>query len=221
MDLQDGIGILANGIKSTQIRQLNETKQRRQSVMDIFGEPQNAVGDSSNSATFYWSLSPDKDRFMRWEFKLILENFITHVSSEGAITPAELEIEEANLSVSGNNITPNPHKHGITPNPHTHQIVQGITATASQVSNVKFELEGVDITKYLKAQYPIDITSNGVYPSSDLNDRYDILEAVDHLDSATRTSLLTAGLKTLKISTDGGLMSAKILTYIKYSQINR
>lgn len=97
-----------------------------------------------------------------------------------------------------------------------------LTITAS--TNIYIELDGVNITPYVLDKISLPITSSGIYPSSTLENDFDILKVAGDLKLIGRTEdsnkLVAQGLKKLVISGDG-LSEATLISYIKYSNLNR
>lgn len=209
--------------------------QRRDRILDLYGIEYYRVGDANAPARFYLSVSPDLIYHERFEFKLTIDPFTSTAGSGtgGAVVQVNdtrLEVEERRLS-SGSPVNPNPHGHGITPNPHshttqphTHAIDTGITVTPASDSGYRVKVEGIDITPYLMAQYGSWINGEGIYPSTDINKNYDLLEVASDMVAEGRKEeadlLLQPGYKPVEISANGPF-SCTLTLYEKFSHTNR
>lgn len=200
------------------IRQMK--KQRRNQVVDIYGMEFTRQGGPGAPATFYISISPDMIYLERFEFKLIIQPFLT--TTGVSTSSATVTVDETSLQIQNGQINPNPHKHTVTT--HTHSTSPG--ASLTPVSNTDFTvaIEGIDVTPYLMAQYGSWIDGEGVYPSIKIDEDYDILEvasdfiAEDRKDDAD--ALTRAGYKKVEV-TGNKLFSVTLVLYCKFSHINR
>lgn len=200
------------------IRQMK--KQRRNQVVDIYGMEFTRQGGPGAPATFYISISPDMIYLERFEFKLIIQPFLT--TTGVSTSSATVTVDETSLQIQNGQISPNPHKHNVTT--HTHSTSPG--ASLTPVSNTAFtvSIEGIDVTPYLMAQYGSWIDGEGVYPSIKIDEDYDILEvasdfiAEDRKDDAD--ALTRAGYKKVEVTGDK-LFSVTLVLYCKFSHINR
>lgn len=192
------------------IRQKN--RQRRHQVLDLYGVEYTRQGTQGAPATFYISMSPDMVYMERFEFKLIIQPFVIPIASNG-LTPTSLSVTE---NESGT--------HTISPNPHTHNVIAGLTFVNTTASDFRVVIEGVDITANLMAQYDSWISGEGVYPSTDILNNYDILEVASDLTAEGRTAdadkLTHAGYKKVQIYSDSPFEVTLVL-YTKYSHLNR
>lgn len=197
-----------------------KNKQRRYSVVDIYGTEFTRLGDLNSPARFYISVSPDMVYYHRFEFKLIISPFTSTVS--GGTQPVTVAVDDTSLSISGGSISPNPHRH--TTQSHTHNIVSGITQTPVTANNFRVIVEGIDITPYLAAQYNDWINGEGVWPYLDIGKDYDLLEVASDLMAEGRTDdakkLMKAGYKAVEISASGPFQVTLVL-YLKYNHLNR
>lgn len=200
------------------VRQKN--RQRRNQTVDLYGYEFTRNGDGGSPADFYISISPDMIYLQRFEFKLIVQPFISTVT--GGTQSATVTVNNESLSLSGSNITPNPHKH--TTNAHTHNLVNGIATVQTTATDFVITIEGVDVTPYLMAQYGEWIAGEGVYPSLDIGQNYDILEVASDLYAEGRETdaekLVSAGYKKVQISS-GSPFSVTMVMYLKYSHMSR
>lgn len=200
------------------IRQMK--KQRRNQVVDIYGMEFTRQGGPGAPATFYISISPDMIYLERFEFKLIIQPFLT--TTGVSTSSATVTVDETSLQIQNDQISPNPHTHTVTT--HTHSTSPG--ASLTPVSNTAFtvSIEGIDVTPYLMAQYGSWIDGEGVYPSIKIDEDYDILEvasdfiAEDRKDDAD--ALTRAGYKKVEVTGDK-LFSVTLVLYCKFSHINR
>lgn len=210
-------------------------RQRRDRVLDMYGVEYYRVGDGGAPARFYISVSPDLVYFERFEFKLIIQPFVsTAGSGTGSavvrVNDTRLEVGDRQLN-TGNPVTPNPHDHSIDPNPHshtteahTHNINAGVTLIPTVADDFRIHAEGMDITPYLMAQHGSWIHGEGVYPALDIDKRYDLLEVASDMVAEGRKSdadkLLRPGYKPIEISSSSPF-SCTMSAYIKYSHVNR
>ena len=195
-------------------------KQRRNQVVDLYGVEYTRLGDKNAPATFYISISPDMVYLERFEFKLIIQPFM---ATSGAGTgEATVSVDNTSLSISGGNITPNPHKH--TTQSHSHTVTQGVSQIHTSASDFKVHIEGIDVTPYLMAQYGSWINGEGVYPSLKIGEDYDILEAASDMRGegkiAQAEKLVRPGYKPVSISSASPFQVTLVL-YSKYSHLNR
>lgn len=211
-------------------------RQRRNQVVDLYGVEYTRQGDNGSPAQFYISISPDMVYMERFEFKLIIQAFTSTAGSGTgeatvSINSRSLSVGDRSLSVSGSAVSPNPHDHSISPNPHTHtaephthNIVSGITKVPTDASDFRVVIEGIDVTAYLMAQYGRWISGQGVYPSLDIGEDYDILEVASDLRAEGRTAdaekLVSSGYKSIQIIS-GKPFQVTLVMYLKLSHLNR
>lgn len=215
-----------------------QNKQRRTQVTDSFGREYTRVGDGGAPAIFYISIEDDLEYWERFQFKLIIQPFL---STAGRGTQeAEVEINGTELSSSGgaedyvtgenlhlvptgSGISPNPHTH--TTQPHTHNILSGITLLPTSADDFRVKIEGIDVTPYLMAQFDGRwISGEGIYPSSSDLSAYDVLEVASVMIAEGHSNyadlLLSPGYKKVEISSDAPFQ-VTMVNYLKYSHINR
>lgn len=211
--------IAARAHKNTQDIQ-RKNKQRRHNVVDLYGVEYTRQGDGGSPAQFYISISPDMVYLERFEFKLIVQPFVSTVQS--GTQSATVKVNDTSLSISNNSISPNPHGH--TAEPHTHNVVAGVTKVSTTASDFRVKIEGIDVTPYLAAQYDKWIDGEGVYPSIHIGKDYDILEVASDLVSEGRKAdadkLVHPGYKLIEISS-GSPFQVTLVNYLKYSHLNR
>jgi len=217
-------------------------KQRRNQVVDMYGVEFTRQGAANSPARFYISISPDMVYLERFEFKLIVQPFL---SMAGTIGPTRLSASGEGIEYgtvthedlmnilngdscaeypddeggSGGSIT------GISPNPHTHSVTAGITPLPTTADDFRVKIEGIDVTPYLMAQYGGEwLNGEGVYPSLEIGRDYDILEVASDLIGEGRKTdadkLLRSGYKAIEI-TAGSAFSISLVLYLKYSHLNR
>ena len=196
-------------------------QQRRHSFVDLYGVEYTRQGDNGFPATFYISISPDMVYLERFEFKLIISPFLS--GNGGGTNVATPVIEETSLSVSGGQISPNPHTHNLTS--HTHGLSAGIGSTPVTASDFRVYIENIDVTAYLMAQYNGEwINGEGVYPDIKIGKDYDILEvASDMIAEGKKTQadkLTSSGYKKVQITSEHPF-SVTLVNYLKYSHMNR
>ena len=202
-------------------------RQRRNSFVDIYGTEYVRQGDGGAPARFRISVSPDMVYLERFEFKLIVEPFVTTVASNGiqstevTVNDTSLTVNDASSSADKSTITPNPHRH--TTQGHSHSVVSGIAFTHTTSKNFGIKVEGIDITPYLMAQGTW-VNGEGIFPSEGILDNYDLLEVASDMMAEGRESdvekLLSPGYKVVEISSDSPFQVILVL-YLKYSNTNR
>lgn len=233
--LTEAFGILTSKLKDVDIRQKTSTRQRRNGEMDDFDKEYSAIGENGVDATIYLSISPDMGYIARWEFKIIVVPFAMPVASgDSALSPTSLSVNpidvtvnSESLTVSGDSVSPNPHSHTasastptITPNPHSHSVNAGVTLTPSTFGNIEIWIDGVDFTSYFMAQFDGWIDGEGMFPDTSMENRYDILKALNSMSDTDRSSFLKSGYHTVTFKGDG-LFSLKLREFKKYSHIIR
>lgn len=213
------------------IRQMKN--QRRNQVVDIYGMEFTRQGGPGAPATFYISISPDMIYLERFEFKLIIQPFLTTTGANTSATSIQIgetnlsleeyvRVQQSDLQFSDQAITPNPHTHTVTD--HSHGTTPGASLTPVSAADFLVAIEGIDVTPYLMAQYGTWISGEGVYPSIKINEDYDILEVASDFVAEGRNDdadLLTkAGYKKVQV-TSNSLFSVTLVLYCKYSHLNR
>lgn len=221
----EAVGVIAENTFVNKQNIEQKDFQRRHNFVDLYGVEYTRQGDGGAPATFYISISTDMVYLERFEFKLIVQPFVSTVSSNG-IQSATVTVNSRSLSANYNygsvTISPNPHNH--TTQPHTHNVVSGVSMTHTTASDFRVSIEGVDITAYLMAQYGSWISGEGVYPSIDIGKDYDILEVASDLVAQGRMDdadkLTSSGYKRVEISSDSPFQ-VTLVNYLKYSHMNR
>lgn len=164
-------------------------------------------GGRNAPATFYLSISPDMVYMERFEFKIIIEPFAIPISANG--------IEPTSLTVNNNSISPNP---------HTHNVLAGITFVSTTATDFRFLVEGIDITAYLYAQHNVWLDGEGIFPSTDLLENFDLLEVASDMRAEGRDEeadrLVSSGYKKVQITSDSPFQ-AIIVHYPRFSHTNR
>lgn len=198
-------------------------KQRRNQVVDMYGVEYTRQGAENVPARFYISVSPDMVYLERFEFKLIVQPFL---STSGGIGPASLDVKAVG-SGRHESVTPADVAEmlDITPNPHTHNVIAGVSQTSTTAKNFRVNIEGIDVTPYLMAQYGgAWLDGEGVYPSLEIGRDYDIIEVASDLIGEGRKAdadkLIRSGYKLIEISA-GGPFSVTLVLYLKLSHLNR
>lgn len=210
-------------------------KQRRHQVVDMYGVEYTRAGDANNPARFYISISPDMVYLERFEFKLIINPFL---STGGSMTSAvsltvsggdadcitNQEIDDIVSTGSSSGGGGDEGGGSISPNPHAHSIVPGITSVPTTASDFRVRVEGIDVTPYLAAQYGAWIQGQGVYPSLDIGKDYDLLEVASDMVGEGRKDLADvitrSGYKAIEI-TSGSPFTCTLVLYSKFSHLNR
>lgn len=192
--------------------------QRRDVPVDLYGIEYYRHGDANYPATFYISITPDMVYMERFEFKLIIQSFMSTTGEIGetSLSPGPYAtVTEPRLVLSNQAVTPNPHTHTITP---------GLSSTPVTGSDFRVKIENIDVTPYLMAQYDSWISGEGIYPSLDINKNYDILQVASDLVAEGNESgagtLTCSGYKKVEISS-GGPFDVVLVNYLKMSHANR
>ncbi|WP_245186805.1 hypothetical protein [Enterococcus larvae] len=192
--------------------------QRRNQVVDIYGMEFTRQGDTNHPAAFYISVSPDIIYYERFEFKIIVQSFAMPIAGNGMTKSADVIVNDTSLGINGTVVTPNPHEH--TTVPHSHSLEAGISLVTSEVSDFEIWIEDIDITPYLKLQYPGTwIDGEGVFPSADFSN-YDLLKAVGYMPAWQKGVILAPGYKKVELK-GTGIFNATLVNYLKYSHVNR
>lgn len=183
--------------------------QRRDEFVDLYGIEFHRNGSADSPAVFHVSVSGDAAYMERFQFKLVIEPF--QVSSELALTPTSLSITDDD---------------NITPNPHNHQLVAGVTNIPVTASDFTIEVEGIDITPYLRAQVEEGgwdwFSGEGVYPSSNLEESFDLMEVASDIEAegGDGSKILRQGWKPITLR-GSQPFSATLVLYLKYQHMNR
>lgn len=223
LTLEEALTRVAERTAENKRRIDRELRQRRNQVVDMYGVEYTRQGGENAPAKFYISISPDMVYLERFEFKLIVQPFL---STSGGVGPATLDLRGVG-SGSHDTVTPTEVANmlDITPNPHTHNVTAGISQITTTANDFRISVEGIDITPYLMAQYGGNwLDGEGVYPSLEIGEDYDILEVASDLIGEGRDAdadkLLRPGYKAIEISA-GGAFSITLVNYLKYSHLNR
>lgn len=216
-------------------------RQRRNQVVDLYGVEYTRQGAANSPARFYISISPDMVYLERFEFKLIVQPFASTVGGIGmttltasgggggydVVTPEDLDdiLNSSGCSDYPDDTGGSGGPVGISPNPHDHSVIPGITLQTTTANDFRVKVEGIDITPYLMAQYGgAWLNGEGVYPSLDIGEDYDILEVASDLIGEGRKAdadkLVRSGYKAIEI-TAGSPFSITLVNYLKYSHLNR
>lgn len=200
------------------IKQKN--RQRRNQVTDIYGVEYTRQGDATHPATFYIPVSPASAYLERFSFKLIVQPFAT--TTTGTTGGSTAALNGTPLSVSNNQITPNPHSH--TQSPHSHTISAGLGLSHTTANDFTVAIEGIDVTPYLMAQYGDWIEGEGVYPSLAIDEDYDILEVASDFEAEGRNEdvqkLVRSGYKPVTISSSQPFQVTMVV-WVRFSHVNR
>ena len=227
-----------------------QNKQRRNSVVDMFGVPHHSYGDGTHPATVYLSISPDLIQYSRFDLKISIEPYMnTTASVTGStvvdVSPTSLTVGGTSTgsisstsdhqgtvelivhtSSSGSGVTPNPHDHNTVS--HTHTIAGVISETHTTASDFQITIDGVNVTPYLMAQHGGDwINGEGIYPTNQIEDKedfYDILDVAGLIYASGNTTdynkLLRPGFKKVEI-TSASPFAVTVYAYKKYNYCNR
>lgn len=218
----DAIQILDNRSISNKKQNKQSKNQRRNIVIDNFGNEFQRQGDATHPATFYVSLSNDMTYLERYQFKLVMQPFAQPMQGNGATGNRSLTIGNASLATNGTTISPNPHSHSLSPNPHNHSIDPGISLFDGTATDFEIWIEGINVTDYLKAQWDGQwITSSGIFPNGNNLDAYDLLAIEGYLPLYDGSQdIYTPGYKTFEIR-GNGTFNCVMYLYLKYSFTNR
>lgn len=232
MDYQErAISKLIERVSTLRERSRYSGLQRRNKVVDMYGVSYTAQGDQNTPAEIRISVSPDMIYYERFEFKLIISPFIIPIDSGGTgpatvtVSIPEQDTSDRSLSVSNNNITPNPHNHNVpgqnvTSSAHSHNVNSGVTTSPSATGGYRVLIEGIDVTAELMLQMGGNwITGEGTYPSADLKN-FDIIMACGHLTETQRETILRPGYKKVEIKANGPFQ-VELHNYLKYNHLNR
>lgn len=212
-------------------RQLKKgVRQRRNGMEDLYGIQFSAEGDATYPATFYISISPDMVYLEQLAFKFVIRPYQATV--KGGTDGATVTVNNRSLSISGNDISPNPHNH--TTESHTHNVISGKTLTQTVSDYWRVRIAGIDITAYLQEQHDgewIDMTGASgakVFPTErslgDIEDFYDILGVASMMyaegDDENAKKLLKPEFKKVEVISDAPFGLDAYL-YTKLSHLNR
>lgn len=198
-----------------------DDRQRRDEFVDLYGIEFARNGSANNPAIFHVSVSGDASYMERFQFKIVIEAFQSTAGAETSTT----SVKEDPDYVSGDTLVL---KDNLTPNPHKHTIVPGMSSIPVSTTNFTIECEGIDITAYLYAQCVENgwnwFNGEGVYPSSDLEQSFDMMEVACDLKAEGReddaNKILRQGWKPIKLSSDAPFYATMVL-YLKYQHMNR
>jgi hypothetical protein len=220
MTFDEAIGRVAKRTFQNKENIDQKDRQRRYSFVDMYGIEYTRQGDGGSPATFYIGIPKDMEYMLRYEFKLIVQPFVSTVASEG-IQSAVVDVNPTSLSVSGSSVNPNPHDHSTQP--HTHSVVAGVSMTHTTANDFLIKIDDIDVTPYLMAQGDW-IDGEGIFPSAEIGDDFDILEVASDLKAEGRTEdahkLVCAGNHKVEISS-GSPFQVTLVNYLKYSHMNR
>lgn len=217
-------------------------KQRRNQVVDMYGVEFTRQGAANAPARFYISISPDMVYLERFEFKLIVQPFLSMAGTIGATSLSVsgsaggydvITAQDLDNILNADNCNSLPDDtggeggslDGISPNPHTHSVTAGITPIATTANDFRVRVEGIDVTPYLMAQYGgAWLNGEGVYPSLKIGEDYDLLEVASDLIGEGRKAdadkIMSSGYKAIEI-TASSPFSITLVLYSKYSHLNR
>lgn len=198
-------------------------KQRRNQVVDMYGVEYTRQGGAGAPARFYISISPDMVYLERFEFKLIVQPFL---STTGGLTPTSLNLRGVGTERK-ESVTPSELADmlEITPDPHSHNMTAGVSQITTTANDFRVSVEGIDVTPYLMAQYGgAWLDGEGVYPSLEIGEDYDLLEVASDLIGEGRKAdadkIMRSGYKLIEI-TAGSPFSVTLVNYLKFSHVNR
>ena len=198
-----------------------DDRQRRDEFVDLYGIEFARNSNANNKAKFRVSVSGDAAYMERFQFKLDIEGFQSTAGSE----TSETSVAENPDTVSGDTLIL---KDTLTPNPHKHSIVPGTATIAPPTSNWTIKCENIDITAYLMAQCVEHgwtwLNGEGVFPSTDLEQSFDLIEVACDLEAEGRTddaaTILKQGWKPIEVGANAPFYATMVL-YLKYQHMNR
>ena len=179
--------------------------QRRNTVTDIKADFKTMLRGKNRIYTGY-EITKDIQYMMRYSFNLHVRPFVTTF-------PQAIETSDTTLNVSGDTITPNPHKHDVALNIEVreHEL---------DTSKLRISIQGIDITDAIIQEYGSFVDGYGYFPSQ--NGSFDILRIIDYFPTWQQSALLSWGRKEVEISQDDeSLCECEISYYIKYNHVDR
>ena len=248
MTAGQAINILAGNVSSLKEKQNRSLMQRRNSVVNIYGQVLTGHLGNGQNATIGFSVSPDLIYYSQFAVKIELEPFYLNNPSSGGGGSSESVYLNINKSLSlndyqlaskgdidsmftsdsvGNVPTLDKTVGGsitVTPNPHNHGSGGGSSSSTTTAgfdpSSLEIWLDGVDLTPYFISQYGQNLLHGyGVYPTDGIA-TYDILEAVNYMSDTDADKVLKTGYKRFEVKADG-LVDIKIHLYLSYNFVNR
>ena len=215
MTIDQAINVLAERTYDNKKDLERKNLQRRNSVVDIYGERQYV--NSPGNAYFYVSLSKDMVYLERFQFKLVFSGLTApfNTSSSGITT-------DVLLTTDGQTISPERHNHGVIYD------MSGVTVAQlpadSKVNGVYISTPDgtlVDVTAAMDAQYGSSswrtFEGDVIYPSEDLDNSFDVMQMACDLDNK---DIIAPGLRKILITTSVPC-DITMLNYLKYSHLNR
>lgn len=179
--------------------------QRRNTVTDAKADFQTMLRGLDRIYTAF-RISNDMQYIMKYSFNLHIRPFVTNVAQKAVSS-------DTSLSVSGSNISPNPHH-------HTVDLGIEIAEHNLDTSNLRISIQGVDLTEAIVAEYGSFVSGYGYFPSPDTN--YDVLRLLDYLHPWQQSIILSPGLKEIQITQNSNsLCECEISYYIKYNHVDR
>lgn len=179
--------------------------QRRNTVTDSKSDFKTMLRGSDRLYTAF-RITDDLQYIMKYSFNLHVRPFVTSFG-QTAVT------SDVSLSLSGSNISPNPHNHKVT-------VGLEISEHNFDTSSLRISIQGVDITNAIVAEYGSFIKGYGYFPSQDTS--FDVMRIIDYLPPWQQSVLLSPGLKEIQISQDAdSLCECEISYYIKYNHVDR
>lgn len=193
--------------------------QRRDEFVDLYGIEFHRNGSADSPAVFHVSVSGDAAYMERFQFKLVIEPFQIQAKPDTSETSLELDIGVENevLLIDADSVVPNP---------HSHKIEAGIANIPVTASDFTIEVEGIDITPYLRAQVEEGgwnwFSGEGVYPSSNLEESFDLMEVASDIEAegGDGSKILRQGWKPITLR-GSQPFSATLVLYLKYQHMNR
>ena len=193
-------------------------RQRRNQVVDIYGMEFTRQGSDNAPATFYISISPDMIYLERFEFKLIIQPFLSTLGGTAGATsiiPSDYAVFDGDeLKLNYNTVT----------DPHSHSVTNTMGQVHTSASDFLVHVEGIDVTPYLMAQYGGWIAGEGIYPSIKIGEDYDLLEVASDMcaegNESDADKITRSGYKKVEVFSKSPFQVTLVL-YCKYSHCNR
>lgn len=215
--------------------------QRRHQVVDLFGVPYASSGDQNSPAEFYISISPDMEYLERFQFKLIVTDFISSIgglSATASGNTGDQDLDVVNITYDAQNERVDFSQIDVSPDPHNHTIdnisfsaTAGVTKTPTTSTTWRVTImdqdrqNEVDISAYLMLQYNGRwMHGGGIYPSQRIDHDYDLLQVACDLEAEGNTTarklITSGGGKWIRVYSDSPF-GITLINYLKYSHLNR
>jgi len=250
MTAGQAINILAGNVSSLKEKQNRSLLQRRNSVVNIYGQVLTGKADYGQPAMIGFSISPDVITYSQFAIKIELNPFYMNSKPTGSTggsgsesvylnVDKSLSLNDYQLATKGDidsmftsdsvgNVPTLDKTVGgsitISPNPHNHGGGGGggsySTTADFDPSSIKILLDGVDLTPYFKAQNNGEWLRGYGVYPTDEQATYDILWACGFMSETDRDIVLHPRFKRFTVYSDG-IVEVKIHLYLMYNSMNR